>query len=137
MASDVDLIESDDRWLLPLRGFHVIQVRVSCQLTLVLEHGAEVELETEAILSDRPLGAPDVTAARLVPERQDVAPALALFGAKVVSSVVFKTGGMRLAFDTGSHLNVKPHPDYEAWSVRGPGSLLLVCQPGGGVAVWK
>jgi hypothetical protein len=133
----VGLIESEDRWLLPYRGCTVTQVRVSYQLTLILDNGAEVQLETEVMLSDGPLGSPGASAARLVPEGQDAAPALSLFGAKVLSSVVFKTGGLRLVFDTGSHLSVEPHPQYEAWNVRGQGRLVLVCQPGGGVALWR
>ncbi|WP_219530546.1 DUF6188 family protein [Nonomuraea guangzhouensis] len=33
----------------------------------------------------------------------------------------FKTGGLRLVFDSGLHLNVEPRPDFEAWSVTSPG----------------
>jgi hypothetical protein len=126
----------DDRWLLPYRGMQVLQVRVSYQLTLLLDSGAEVELESEALLTHGPLSAPGAEPVRLVPERQEVAPALALFGAEVLSAVVFKSGALRLVFNSGSRLNVKPHPKYEAWGVHGPGKLHLVCQPGGGVAVW-
>ncbi|WP_372500287.1 DUF6188 family protein [Sphaerisporangium perillae] len=62
----------------------VIHVRVSYQLTLLLDSGAHVDIEAEAMLSHGPLSAPDATMARLVPERQEVAPALALFGVTVL-----------------------------------------------------
>jgi hypothetical protein len=75
------------------------------------------------MLSHGPLSTPDATMARLIPERQEVALTLALFGAMIRSSVAFKSGGLRLVFVTGAHLNVRPDPQYEAWSARGPGAL--------------
>ncbi|MGP4094288.1 DUF6188 family protein [Nonomuraea sp. KM90] len=114
-----DLVELEDRWLLPYRGMQVIQIRVSYQLTLLLDSGAQVDVETEAELST--LRAPDRVKARLLPARQDVAPALILFGATVLSSVAFKSGSLRLGFDTGMQLKVKPDARYEVWSAHGPG----------------
>ncbi|WP_346538590.1 DUF6188 family protein [Micromonospora sp. DPT] len=128
--------KSEGRWLLPYRDMQVVQIRGSYQLTLVLDGGAQVDMESESLLTDGPLTAPDALPVRLLPEHQEVAPALSLFGAKILSSVVFKTGALRLVFSTGAHLNVKPHLQYEAWRATGPGSLRLICQPGGGVAVW-
>jgi hypothetical protein len=133
----IEVVELDDRWLLPYRDMQVIQVRVSYQLTLLLDSGVQLDIETEALLTHGSLSAPDAVPTRLVPERQEVAPALALFGAKIVSAVAFRSGSLRLIFETGSHLNVKPHPRYEAWGAHGPGKLVLVCQPGGGVALWR
>jgi hypothetical protein len=133
----IELAELEDRWLLPYRGMRVIQIRVSYQFTLVLDSGAQVDVETEAVLTKGQLYAPDVVTPHIVPERQEVASALSLFGATVLSSVAFKSGALRLVFDTGMHLNVTPHPEYEAWGAHGPGSLVLICQPGGGIAVWQ
>ncbi|GAA3423215.1 hypothetical protein GCM10018953_03980 [Streptosporangium nondiastaticum] len=132
-----ELAELEDRWLLPYRGMQVIQIRVSHQLTLLLDSGAHVDIEAEAVLGHGPLSAPDATMARLVPECQEVAPALALFRATVLSSVAFKSGALWLSFDTGAHLNVKSDHQYEAWSAHGPGTLLLVCLPGGDLTVWR
>ncbi|RVX46912.1 hypothetical protein EDD27_9825 [Nonomuraea polychroma] len=137
MVDGTELVELEDRWLLPYRSMQVTQIRVSYQLTLVLDGEAQVDLEAEAVLSEGPLRASDVVTSRLVPERQEVAPALALFGTTLLSSVAFKSGMLRLVFDSGMHLNVKPDAGYEAWSVHGPESLCLVCMPGGDVAVWQ
>ncbi|GAA1745123.1 DUF6188 family protein [Nonomuraea bangladeshensis] len=131
-----DLVELEDRWLLPYRGMQVIQICVSYQLTLLLDSGAQVDVETEAELST--LRALDRVKARLLPEQQDVAPALTLFGATVLSAVAFKSGSLRLGFDNGLQLKVKPDVRYEAWSAHGPDDgPRLVCQPGGGIAVWQ
>jgi hypothetical protein len=73
----------------------------------------------------------------LHPSRQDVAAGLALFGARVLSAVAFKSGSLRLAFSGGHLLRVAPDPVYEAWTASGPDGLLLVCMPGGSLTVWQ
>jgi hypothetical protein len=132
-----ELVELEDRWLLPYRGMQVAQVHVSYQLMLLLDGHAQIVVETEALLTDGPATGPNAVSAQFVPERQQVAPALALFGTEILSAVAFKSGSLRLAFSTGTHLNVKAHAQYEAWGAHGPGGLCLVCQPGGGVALWR
>lgn len=136
MSEPAALIEDDDRWLLPYRGMQVDQICVSYQLSLVLDGGAEVTVETPALLTVGSFSAPDARAVELVPERQDVAAALHLFGSKVLSSVAFKSGSLRVVFDGGLHLDVSPDPKYEAWALTGPLGLRIVCMPGGGLAVW-
>ncbi|MBB4913351.1 DUF6188 family protein [Streptosporangium saharense] len=137
VGAPTELTELKDRWLLPYRGMHVIQVRLDRQLTLLLNSGAYVDIGGEAMLSHGPLSAPDATTVRLVPERREIAPVLTLFGAMVLSSVAFKSGALRLVFSTGAHLNVQRNHQYEAWSAHGPDTLFLVCQPDGDLAVWR
>ncbi|MBG0827648.1 hypothetical protein HS041_07715 [Planomonospora sp. ID67723] len=137
MDTPAELAELEDRWLLPYRGMQVIQVRVSHQLTLLLDGDAQVDIESTATLTRGSLSAPDAEPVRLAPERQEVAPALALFGATLLSSVAFKSGALRLVFGTGMHLNVEPDPQYEAWSTCGPDDLRFVCLPGGGLSIFR
>ncbi|MFB9905095.1 DUF6188 family protein [Allokutzneria oryzae] len=125
-----DLIQLDDRWVLPYRGMEVTQVRVDNALTLLLSGGALITVESAAELStpDGPV--------RLLPDRQKVAPALALFGAKLTWEIIFRHGALHLGFDNGYHLTVEPDPRFEAWSATGPGELRVVCTPGGELATW-
>ncbi|MFB7446116.1 MULTISPECIES: DUF6188 family protein [Streptomyces] len=67
---------------------------------------------------------------------QDVAAAPALFGAKALSAVAFKSGTLRLVFDTGHHLTCSSDPSFEAWQVTGPAGWRFVSLPGGDLAVW-
>lgn len=135
MSEAPALVELDDRWLLPYGGMHVHQVRVSYQLTLSLDNGALVDIESEAILMH---AAPDGgrVAARLEPERQDVAPALSLFLCTITSAVALKSGTLQMSFSDGAELTVEPHKQYEAWGATGPDGLRFVAMPGGGLAVW-
>ena len=99
------LIEYDDRWLLPFRGLTVISIQVDSALTLNLTNEAAVQIGGVATLGwvnagvrpervELDLGKPDVAAE--------------LVGTKVLSAVAFKSGGLRLVFDSGRVLRVKP-----------------------------
>ncbi|KOU65712.1 hypothetical protein ADK55_06630 [Streptomyces sp. WM4235] len=108
MSTELEPVEYEDRWILNLRGLSVVKISIDFRLTLVLDAGWEVVLEAPARLSTGPLhtspGLP------LTPESQDVAAALPLFGAKVLSAVVFKSGVLRMVFDSGMHLTCLRFP---------------------------
>ncbi|GAA2918161.1 hypothetical protein Acy02nite_92400 [Actinoplanes cyaneus] len=114
----------------------VIQLRVSYQLELVLDGDAEVTIEAKAVLRRGDPASSKAQAVNLDPEQQVVAPALAVFGATVTSSAVLRTGVLDLAFDNGLSLAVNPDAQFEAWQVRKSAGL-LVCTPGGDIAIWS
>lgn len=127
--------EHEDRWILGLRGLAVTKVSVDFQLTFLLGSEAWIILECPFRLGQGPAGS-DGLQKMVDPGRQDVAAALALFGAKVLSAVAFKAGSLRLVFDSGLHLNCRSDPSFEAWQVVGPGGWRFVSMPGGELAVW-
>lgn len=133
MGTEEEPAEHEDRWVLSLRGQSVVGINIDFRLTLVLDAGWEVVLEAPAQLSTGSLrtdpGLP------LTPESQDVAAALPLFGAKVLSAVAFKSGALRMVFDSGTHLNSSSHAAFEAWQITGPGGWRFVSLPGGDLAV--
>ncbi|MEU9086239.1 DUF6188 family protein [Streptomyces sp. NPDC048357] len=135
MITDREPSEHEDRWVLNLRGMGVARICIDFQLTLTLDTGWEVVLEAPAQLSDGSLltnpGLP------LTPESQDVAAALPLFGTKVLSAVAFKSGALRIVFDSGMHLNCSADPSLEAWQISGPQGWRFVSLPGGDLAVWS
>ncbi|THA30664.1 DUF6188 family protein [Streptomyces sp. A1547] len=97
--------EHEDRWILNLRGRGVAGIAVDHRLTPALGEEWKVALEVPARLSSGPAHtSPGVL---LVPETQDVAPVLPLFGTKVVSAVAFKSGTLRMVFGDGTHLRVR------------------------------
>ncbi len=128
--------ELGDRWLLGWRGLRVEQLRVDYRLVLMLGDACELAVEQPGVVSVGGVRAPDARPVPVVPETADVAAALPLLRATVLSSVAFKTGTLRVVFDSGHHLEVKPSADYEAWTGTGPGTAKWVCMPGGRLAVW-
>ncbi|MFI1259054.1 DUF6188 family protein [Streptomyces netropsis] len=135
MSIEAVPIEHDDRWILNLRGRSVAGITVDYRLTLALDEGWEVVLETPARLSSGPAhtNPPGVL---LVPKTQDVGAALPLFGAKVVSAVAFKSGTLRMVFEDGTHLRCPTDAAFESWQITGPGGWQFVSLPGGDLGVW-
>lgn len=128
--------ELGDRWLLGWRGLRVEQLRVDHRLVLILGQVCELAVEQPGVVALGGVHAPHTPAATVVPETADVAAALPLLRTTVLSSVAFKTGALRVVFDSGHHLEVKPSDDYEAWTGAGPGTAKWACLPGGSLAVW-
>ncbi|MFE3271170.1 DUF6188 family protein [Streptomyces sp. NPDC059215] len=134
-STEADPVERDDRWILNLRGWGVAGITVDYRLTLALDEGWEVVLETPVRLSS---GSAHVSSGvLLVPETQDVAAALPLFGMKVFSAVAFKSGTLRMVFEEGTHLTCPTDAAFEAWQITGPGGWRFVSLPGGGLGVWS
>jgi hypothetical protein len=97
---------------------------------------AWIGLETSFVLRE-----PDGEDRRLEPggkQRSLLAPALELFTATVTEALVTPEGTLCVEFDDGRALRADPHPDYEAWSITGPGGAKTICMPGGGEpAIWS
>ncbi|MER5386055.1 DUF6188 family protein [Streptomyces sp. NPDC002688] len=135
MSTEESPVEHEDWWVLNLRGMSVTKISVDYRLVLALDSDWEVALEAPVNLSHGIVHAnPSLL---LKPESQDVAAALALFGANVLSAVAFKSGTLRIVFDTGHHLSCSSDPSFEAWQVTGPTGWRFASLPGGGLAVWS
>ncbi|WP_323181296.1 DUF6188 family protein [Streptomyces sp. NBC_00154] len=135
VSTEESPVEHDDRWVLSLRGMSVTKISVDFRLVLAVGSDWEIALEAPVRLSYGTVHAsPSVL---LNPESQDVAAALALFGASVLSVVAFKSGTLRLVFDTGHHLTCSSDPSFEAWQVTGPAQWRFVSLPGGDLGVWS
>jgi hypothetical protein len=59
-----------------------------------------------------------------------------LVGQRVDTAVADSTGALCIRFSSGADLLVEADAAYEAWSVSGPDGALVVCTPGGKLAVW-
>jgi hypothetical protein len=78
----------------------------------------------------------DVGFAELVDGGGATIPLTALVG-RTVSAASAPSGSLRLAFTDGSVLRCDPDPQYEAWQVAGGDpQALIVCEPGGELAIW-
>ncbi|MFI1286474.1 DUF6188 family protein [Streptomyces sp. NPDC020858] len=134
MSTEESPVEHEDRWILNLRGMRVTKISADFRLVLVFDSDWQVALEAPFSLSHGAVHAGQ--SVLLNPESQDVTAALDLFGAKVLSAVAFKSGTLRLVFDTGLRLTCSSDPSFEAWQVTGPAQWLFVSLPGSDLAVW-
>ena len=126
-----DIIIANDL-LAPVVGQSLVQFRMGYGVHLELGYDFEVTIETALTVADgdgRWIGEP-LTG--------DPAGALLPLNSRDVTSVkVDRDGTLNLGLGEAT-LSVPPHPMYEAWQVRGPRGMLIVCSPGGDyVAVWE
>mgnify|MGYP001106437337 CR=1 FL=1 len=137
MSENTGLVEETAYWLIPLQGRTVTQCQIDYGFTLVfLEPDAPmftIRIEGKFVLgTDR---GKSWLCAREDPTA--LGPALGLLNQKVESVVAYKNGDLEVTFAYRTNLCVPPDSNYEAWQVTGPGGLLLVSLPGGGLSVWR
>src|SRR5258706_9016 len=70
-------------------------------------------------------------------ENASLAPLLLLFCRSVARLLVTQEGNLSVLLDDGSLIEAVPRDDAEAWEVRGPDGLLIVCPVGGGRVTWS
>lgn len=56
---------------------------------------------------------------------------------KIASAIAEESGALALDFEDGTRLRVEPSPRYEAWTMTGPHGRMIVCMPGGELAIWS
>ena len=134
-ATEAQLREETERWLLPLVGREVDQLCIDFAVTLVVDGTDTVRLATAFTLEL------DGQAHTVDPEQTaTILPALGLLRAVVVAAYAGKDGRLELRFDGDRVLRCEPDEDYEAWEVGGgrppvSSSYHILAQAGGGVAV--
>lgn len=64
------------------------------------------------------------------------APIRQLVGQVIVEATADESGALRICVDDGTVLRVPSDDAYEAWNLSGPHGALVVCMPGGELAVW-
>jgi hypothetical protein len=124
MVHDEDITIANDL-LAPVVGQQLIQFRMGYGVHLELGYDFEVTIET-------PLTVLDV-ASRWSGEPLTAEAAGALLPLNlrdVTSAKIDRDGTLNLGLGQAT-LSVPPHPMYEAWQVRGPQDMLIVCSPGG------
>jgi Family of unknown function (DUF6188) len=118
--------------LAPVVGEPLVQFRMGYGVHLELGLDFEVTIETPLTVTD------GGSAWSGEPLTAEAAGALLPLNLRDVTFVrVDRDGTLNLGLGEAT-LSVPPHPMYEAWQIRGPGNMLIVCSPGGEyVAVWK
>ena len=127
--------ELEDRWWLGLRDRTVTSVDAyEVSVRLAFGDPSALTIESSAALKPGP-GVPSIPALTVRPDETIIISEglLALVGECVRSAVGFKTGSLRLVFDSGAHLLVPFDEHYEAWHLTGPSGRTWISMPGGGL----
>jgi len=130
-GGDTEVVVAN-RLLTALIGRPLVQFRMGYGVHLEFGNHHEVTIETSFSVKD---GDALWTGEPLTAEAAGVL--LPLNSCEVTSVEVAGDGTLTLGVGSTT-LTVPPCPMYEAWQVRGPLGLLIVCSPGGEyVAVWE
>ena len=137
MGTTEQIVEEDEYFLLPLDGREVTQCRVDSDFSLVSCEPTRDDVVIR-VASFRLAGrSGDETLIDAEGPRDRLAPALTLYRDRIGHAKAWKDGRLEITFSSGRTLTASPDPDYESWEVSGPGSIMLVCVPGGGEpAIW-
>jgi hypothetical protein len=115
-------------------GEKLIRQQVGFTVRLDFSCGYEVRVETGFTVRT-----PDGDHRVMPGEDTDAAAAVlsALAGRVVTVATADDAGGLRIDLDGGARILAEADPDYEAWTVAGPGGMKVVSLPGGGLSVWS
>jgi hypothetical protein len=125
-------IVTANKLIATLTGKSLVQFRMGYGVHLEVGADHEVTIETplEVVDGETRWGGEPLTA--------EAAGALLPLILRDVTSAVIATDATLILGLGAATVSVPPHPMYEAWQVRGPNGLLIVCSPGGDyVAVWE
>jgi len=102
-----------------LTGHSLVNVDRDYTLRLRTRDGWHVAIEGEELVDDKDLAA-------------------ALYGAidKPITAFSIEDGVLSISVGD-AHILAVPHPKYESWNVAGPDKQLVVCTPGGELAIWS
>jgi len=130
--------ELDDRWLLGPRAI-TLESADANEFTVVLNFAEGSALTIESVANVRTSTGAAETPAVTHNDDGTVSTSealMSLIGQQVLSSVGFKTGALRLVFESGAVLTVPYGEQYEAWQLNGPSGRMWVSLPGGGLATF-
>lgn len=131
----MELIESSDRWELPIIGREVTRCLIDYAFGIELwsvENPIVVRISRRVILrthESEMAFCPDI-------EQTELGPLLCVLHKSVVSAVAMKDGTLLVEFSDGLSLKVPPDDKYEAWELDSKDGGIVVCLPGGGLSIW-
>jgi hypothetical protein len=134
--SEIDLIEADDHWRLPVVGMTVDQCCFDFAIVLKIGSGNDswdIRISQPLIFETQ-----DGMDHLVIPEGLiNVEVVLRLLRLTIQKATAYKDGGLELRFAEGAVLRVPPDAAYEAWEIAGPNGIKVFALPGGELAVWR
>ncbi|GIV57630.1 MAG: hypothetical protein KatS3mg042_0543 [Rhodothermaceae bacterium] len=135
------MIELNDRWLLPLDGQTVARSYVYPGLTFDLEgekSSYKLRMHGDTLFRDAVERERFIRAERWEEDAPDLIPYFE--GKTIEQAFAYKNGHLEIHFEDGSTLEVLPNTQYESWELvemeTRRNKLLVIGLPGGDLAIW-
>ncbi|QLY33824.1 DUF6188 family protein [Nocardia huaxiensis] len=116
---------------LPIIGEH-LTVRSSDPLLIIEAGEYELHIEGELAVHD-----PSAQTLHRIPGEPHTDELVQALDGEITYAAATSDGQLRIDLDSGQRLVVEPDRFFEAWTVTAPGRYLVVCMPGGELAVWS
>lgn len=116
----------------PKQELSRIYVDHAVGLQFFVEQATTVRIETPFKILDGPRELQVIVA-----QSSTLVHVLNLLHEQLLDANAQSDGTLRLVFANGVVIVVPPDPNYEAWTLEGPAGYLVVCRPGGELAVWQ
>jgi hypothetical protein len=134
----MELIENRDEWILSFKDGRVQLIQIDFRLSFLVTDGPDRAWFHVETLGRLKVG---LTETSFVPEQSvTLAPMLAVFNTAVSNARISRTGELVVEFEQDRSMLIAPNSAYEAWQIEcstESRELLLVCSPGGEVAVFR
>ena len=136
------LVDGKGRWVFPVAGGEVTQVRIDFAFGLVIETFDDRSAVTNVRISTTFEYTDQAGTRSFDPERTaELASLITLHKAVVEEGHAVKDGHLVLRFSDGRSITAGPHDQYEAWDVTGhlppiKREFRVIAVPSGGVAVF-
>ncbi len=130
------LIENEDNWTLPINGREVTRCLIDYAFSIEVwspDDLVSIRIEGPFLLKMQS------AERKLSVEKEPMAlgSALSVLHKTVESAIAYKDGTLSLKFSNDIRIDVPPDHKYEAWGISSSDGVLLVCMPGGELAVWS
>jgi Family of unknown function (DUF6188) len=133
----LELTRRGDGWMLPVAGQLVTRVCLDNEeIGVLCLNQIEISISEPFVLTGR-----DGVRHLLDPAAggPGLAPVLRIMRQVISAGTAFDDGRLEISFDGGDSIRVPCGPDFEAWTIAGPGGpdgLKIVSLPGGELAIW-
>ena len=136
MTKHYNLTENNEYWLLRLSNNQITRCMLDFAFSIQLFESndiiTEIRLENEIIFSKQ-------NQKYILHPHQPLSlcPILEIVHWIIKEIIIFKSGKLNIIFENEDSLIVNPLQAYESWQITGPNKLMIICNPGGNISLWK
>jgi hypothetical protein len=116
-------------------GQTVTRLRIDYRLQLWTDQGWQFNLEGRTVLVSRDVQLMEIEVGIHLDDK-DLPESLKQLEGKKLDGVMVSAGGDLALNFADAQVSVQADPRYESWQIHGPRGEIVVCMPGGELAIW-